>query len=629
MKISSGLALLCVALSSVEAFAVPPQHLWARSLSRRAYRFHPIRRQIDIGGGQGQSEAQQQGQKPQRQGGGLTIGGLTLGGPNGGLTAGNLQLGGTGQRKGAGQQNRNATEAAGGKAPAAEAQKPAAEAQTPDTEPAANVKQPSAGTGIENQPGRAEGEAAKQEALKEAGQTEAAQEQKADGVKATQEAEQFSDNIGIVLNEAGNAQNIGGNLGITEGSDGSKSIGGENGINIAKNGQATVAGNDVSLYYATTGVEMSLRGGDTGAMRAHHRPGEESPALTDADTITDGYHTDRDANDDDNLKPEIQLSLAERRIDDLTARNEKLENGEDKNLKVRVVALKSDLFKQYQRASNAEKRAETAEHASDQVNLEEMQAMREEASMAAKEKDSAFRARDEAQKEAQQGTAEVQRLCAELKTVQVFNKKAVASLNEAREKGSGPEPSMFTQLHNTITARNNKIEQLVEKYDKLSAEHFETLKQVNKDGDATETLRVKLEGQETQMTDIRARLAAAETKRDWYKNEHAKLLAERNVRNATTFAANTTEVTNLSSENFDLKADIESLDEKIRLLKWDIACYVTDLDLSEAGYRVFTCRHVRLSDISDGQNSTREKTAGIVAAEFFDDYKYDDEFLQG
>jgi hypothetical protein len=80
--------------------------------------------------------------------------------------------------------------------------------------------------------------------LKEAGQGEAAQPEDAEGVKATQESEQFSENIGIVLNEAGNAQNIGGNLGITEGTDGSKSIGGENGINIAKSGEATLAGNE-------------------------------------------------------------------------------------------------------------------------------------------------------------------------------------------------------------------------------------------------------------------------------------------------------------------------------------------------------------------------------------------------
>lgn len=38
--------------------------------------------------------------------------------------------------------------------------------------------------------------------------------------------------------------NSGGNLGITQGSDGSKSVGGENGINIAANGEATIAGNE-------------------------------------------------------------------------------------------------------------------------------------------------------------------------------------------------------------------------------------------------------------------------------------------------------------------------------------------------------------------------------------------------
>lgn len=188
----------------------------------------------------------------------MTIGGLTLGGSSGGLNVGGLQLGGNqqgnAQQQEAAQQVRNGTEVAGENAPAAEAEKPAAvEVQ----EPTADSKAPSgcqqqavevgAGAGTENQPGRAEGEAAKEEALQEAqqgGQGEAAQKEKSNGVKATEESEKFSEEIGITLDQAGNAQNLGGNLGITQGTDGSKSVGGENGINIAASGEATVAGNE-------------------------------------------------------------------------------------------------------------------------------------------------------------------------------------------------------------------------------------------------------------------------------------------------------------------------------------------------------------------------------------------------
>ncbi|KAK7181279.1 hypothetical protein PSPO01_12756 [Paraphaeosphaeria sporulosa] len=145
--------------------------------------------------------------------------------------------------------NGTATEAA----PVKESQAAAAEPKAPATKPAAPATEPKAepqtgaGPGTENQPGRAEGEAAAAEAKGEAaalkGET-AAEANKSNGVKATEESERFSEEAGITLNKDGSAANLGGNLGITQGSDGSKSVGGENGINIAANGQATAAGTE-------------------------------------------------------------------------------------------------------------------------------------------------------------------------------------------------------------------------------------------------------------------------------------------------------------------------------------------------------------------------------------------------
>lgn len=76
----------------------------------------------------------------------------------------------------------------------------------------------------------AESEAAKLEAQ------QVVQAEKSNGVKATDESELFSEEAGITLDRAGNAQKLGGNLGITKGSDGSTSVGGENGINVAARG---------------------------------------------------------------------------------------------------------------------------------------------------------------------------------------------------------------------------------------------------------------------------------------------------------------------------------------------------------------------------------------------------------
>ncbi|KAK7924045.1 hypothetical protein PG985_006099 [Apiospora marii] len=54
----------------------------------------------------------------------------------------------------------------------------------------------------------------------------------AEDVTAVKEGEQFKDNLGIIVDKNGNTKNVGGDLGITKGSDGSTSVGGAAGINI-------------------------------------------------------------------------------------------------------------------------------------------------------------------------------------------------------------------------------------------------------------------------------------------------------------------------------------------------------------------------------------------------------------
>ncbi|KAF1935049.1 hypothetical protein EJ02DRAFT_439483 [Clathrospora elynae] len=204
MKLSFEISLAFLALSNVEAFAVPPHSLWVGSLSTRAYHANPVRRdpgfqKLDVlvtSGSQRHEAQKQQG----GGGGGLTIGGLTIGGPGGGITGNGLKL--TENQQGNG---RNAAEAP--KSPATEGKKPAAAAA-----------ETGAGAGTENQPGRAEGEAAKKEAQKEA---QAAKGENSDGFRATEESGKFSEEAGITLDGTGNAQNLGGNLGITKGTGGS------------------------------------------------------------------------------------------------------------------------------------------------------------------------------------------------------------------------------------------------------------------------------------------------------------------------------------------------------------------------------------------------------------------------
>ncbi|KAH7070658.1 hypothetical protein BKA63DRAFT_420428 [Paraphoma chrysanthemicola] len=639
MKIQTGITLICVALSSVEAFAVPPQHIWTKSLGRRSYRSNPVRRQIDISGGQQQSEGQQQEQKPQRQGGGgLTIGGLTLGGPSGGVSAPGLNLGGNGQQKGEGEQNRNATEAAGEKAPAAEGQKPAAEAEKPAAEaekPAAEAekpaaeenqnakegateaKQPAAGAGTENQPGRAEGEAAKEEALKEAGQGEAAKPEKAEGVKATEESEQFSENIGIVLNEAGNAQNLGGNLGITEGTDGSKSVGGENGINIAKSGEATLAGNEqeeagvystpyqninsflypleyvpahssslitapssTSHYHAYSIVIaiMPMLGGGTDTMLTHRRGGEIacSPTLTDADTITDGYTTDRDSNENRMLKLEIELSLGDR-----------------------VADLKKELIEQYNRASEAVKRADTADVAGNVANSEALRAVQKRLAAAETERDTALKARDEAMKTTEQAKLDAQLQSGRLQSAQVDNQRVTAELSAARSAKADTHRSVTSSLSATVTARDIKIRQL--ESDLIT--HKTMIDQLAKRCDELSTNNAQC------LDTIEKTNKELKTSQDAFTS--------------------TAQDTRLMAENARLKDDCQFYTSKINALRSNMAYNITQFDLAWDGWRLFNCQHAKLQDIPDVNHSTRERPLWTdVIMGLLEDWMGDDKFIK-
>ncbi|KAL5425311.1 hypothetical protein PMIN04_002654 [Paraphaeosphaeria minitans] len=235
MEFTTDVAIAVLAFTNM-AVADALLREWTGSLSARADTLG--RRQIEIGGlklgtGGNATTGAAGGQTQGGSGGGLAIGGLTLGGSNGGISGNDLSLPG-------GQNNNQSQRGQPGKAPAAE---PAAPAAEPKVEP-----QSGAGSGTEKQPGRNEGEAAaaaeaKGEAAATKGET-AAEAGKSNGVKATEESERLSKEAVITLNKNGSAANLGGNLGITQGSDGSKSIRGENGINIAANGQATDAGTE-------------------------------------------------------------------------------------------------------------------------------------------------------------------------------------------------------------------------------------------------------------------------------------------------------------------------------------------------------------------------------------------------
>jgi chromosome segregation ATPase len=214
---------------------------------------------------------------------------------------------------------------------------------------------------------------------------------------------------------------------------------------------------------------MSMRGGDTGAELAHERLTNEdvcSPTLTDVDTLSDGTidHGQKFA-PEDALKKDMLRTFEEKRDHDSNL----------SHLTERIVELKKQLISMYERAGAEKKRADKAE--------------------------------------------EAECLRGGLQTTRAVNQKLVLELEEARNARPTANQTVIDRLHTNITARDAKIEQLndkndklTDKYDKLAAEHFTTLKQINKDGEETNALRAKCENQDVELKELRARLAKVETR---------------------------------------------------------------------------------------------------------------------
>ncbi|GKT46117.1 uncharacterized protein ColSpa_06298 [Colletotrichum spaethianum] len=189
---------------------------------------------------------------------------------NGGINLGGLQLGGKNKGNGAGQASETAGNVAGNRTANNNAGLTIGGVQLGGKKPAGGTgnsvldaflgaangakKNGNATATAEQGLGSNPGEAAKaKEAAKEAqrqgnrteavnparGTQQAETGQATEGQpKAVAESEQFKDNLGIIVGANGQVQNVGGDLGITKGSDGSTSVGGKDGINISARGNS-------------------------------------------------------------------------------------------------------------------------------------------------------------------------------------------------------------------------------------------------------------------------------------------------------------------------------------------------------------------------------------------------------
>jgi chromosome segregation ATPase len=182
----------------------------------------------------------------------------------------------------------------------------------------------------------------------------------------------------------------------------------------------------------------------------------------------------------------------------------------------RILDLKRQLCAEYERAQKAEKRAHEAEKTIPTTDIDAMHAMRQQLLQANEEKEAAVAARDKAMEEAKQAKLEAKYLREELEKSQPTIEKLTADLHDARSSRPILDQTAVNQLHTTITARDAKIEHLVDKYETLATKHFDVLSQANKSSETSQSYQLKNEQQAVELKELSTKLAAAESARDRY-----------------------------------------------------------------------------------------------------------------
>jgi chromosome segregation ATPase len=123
--------------------------------------------------------------------------------------------------------------------------------------------------------------------------------------------------------------------------------------------------------------------------------------------------------------------------------------------------------------------------------------------------------RDQANMEVEQAKLESNHFRKELRKARTLVEKLTNDLHEARNLRLVLDQTAVNQLHSTITARDSKIEQLVDKYDRLQTEHFIMQRQANKSSEERQSYQVKNENLAIELRDLNAKLTGAETSRNW------------------------------------------------------------------------------------------------------------------
>ncbi|KAF1842962.1 uncharacterized protein K460DRAFT_340560 [Cucurbitaria berberidis CBS 394.84] len=237
---------------------------------------------------------------------------------------------------------------------------------------------------------------------------------------------------------------------------------------------------------------------------------------------------------------------------------------------------------------------------------------------------------------AEETEQEASRVRNQMETLQGTNARLTNELDSQRSKldkagilakDLSHSRALVVELQVINSVLKNKAEQLAGRNDRLATEQYASSEAREKNKTGFEFSRAKPKNNEHEMKALREKLAAAEADRDWHRSEHTKMLEVRNALNAER-GHDSPQLARLKGDITKLKKDKEDLGRSIHVLKGNIAYYITHLDLADANFRVFACRHEGgLDAVPDKQNTTRQKTALQIATEFFKEYADDGHFI--
>jgi hypothetical protein len=335
----------------------------------------------------------------------------------------------------------------------------------------------------------------------------------------------------------------------------------------------------------------------------------------------------------------------------------------------RIIDMKQKWAEEYELRKKAKKRIAQLEAMNGVGNTTDLLELRRKLEHVDVEKDAALLWLSEAKEKAGLAEQRTEHLAEELRAAQNANEQLVKERDGARDATGGGDQTILDHLHTTITVRDTKIEQLVKKYDDFTLEHFKLLKQANRDGEELAVFQEKNKVQNRELKELRARFACIETNRDWYvlfiaykcvlllikyshnscyhrfKKENIRLSNEVDTQRANITKLNAqvkdlqktpktdvtelkAKVTSLTNESKSHRTGISTLQKKVNKLNYDIGFFITHLDLAEANFRVFNCRHTNYKKIPTGEASTRKHTAGSIATEYYNDWNKDPAFIR-